>query len=815
MSSLSSVGSTSGTAGALSPSSNSSGTISIGGLVSGLNTTQIIQGLLAVQQQQITDVQTRQSTAQQQETTYKALQAKLLSLQADVTQLGQSVNGPFDGRTTTSSAPSVLTAAASSNAVAGVYSLTVGSLAQANAIDSQGFTSATSQITEGTVVVGSGSNTATLTIDNTNNTLQGLATAINNANVGVNATVINTGSGSQPYRLLVSATQTGTAHAVTIDTTGLGPDDPTSGAVQPTFGVGPAVPNANNIGTAVVTAGGAYTGTANDTFTFTVQSITGGGDLSNGGTVTLQYANANNSQTGTLVLTGNDVNQFRTVAEGIKIRVGAGPLDQGDSFTVNTTVATVQQAADASVTLGSGSGALTVTSSTNTVNTAINGVALNLLALSGAQPVQVTVANDTSTAQTAIQNFVTDYNGVLSTIASDVSYDPSTKTAGPLLGDPSILNIENQLRDLVLQPVSGANPKLNNLPALGLTSDASGQLQVDSTTLNNVLSGKVSGVTLNDVRTLFAVGGVSTNAGVTFVNATSATQASATPYGVVITQAAQQATLQATSALGPNTVVTTGNNSFVLTVNGIASNTLTVPPSSGPGYTQQALVQALQSAINADPKIGSQGLVVGILNNELTFTSGTYGSSSSVAIGTTNFLGFGSPATANGQDVAGSFLVNGQAESATGSGQLLTGKSGNANTDGLAVNVTLLPSQVSPTPNTPVANLTVTQGLAAQAGIALNNLLDPTTGQLQLIDQNFQDQITHYQDQINQLQQQYNAQQAQLTTEFTNMETTLSNLKNASSFISAQTNALQTLSGFTSASTSIGTFANASSTTGS
>ena len=62
-------------------------------------------------------------------------------------------------------------------------------------------------------------------------------------------------------------------------------------------------------------------------------------------------------------------------------------------------MATVQAAADASVTLGSGSGALTVTSSSNTVNTAINGVTLNLLATTPAsQPVQVTVANDTSTA---------------------------------------------------------------------------------------------------------------------------------------------------------------------------------------------------------------------------------------------------------------------------------------------------------------------------------------------------------------------------------------------------------------------------------
>ncbi len=786
------------------------GALSISGLVSGLNTSQIIQAELAVQQQQITSVQAQQSALTQKETAYNALQAQLLTLQSNVTQLADPVNGPFDGRTATTSSPSVVTAAAASNAVAGVYSFTVNSLAQASEIASQGFASASSQITQGTVVVGSGNDTATITVGSTNNTLQGLAAAINNANVGVNASVVNVGQGSQPYRLLLSATQTGTANAVTIDTTGLSTAVPTSGAVQPTFGVNPAVASSNNQGTAAVTSGGTYTGTANDTFTFTVQSVTGGGDLSQGGTVTLAYANANNTQTGTLNLSASDLNQFQNVAEGVQIAVGAGPLAVGDQFTVGTTVATVQQAADASVTLGSGSGALTVTNASNTVNTAITGVTLNLLAPSGGNPVQLTVGTNTSTAQTAIQNFVTDYNSVISTVASDVSYDASTNTAGVLLGDPSIQNIQDQLQNLVLQPVNGANPKLNNLAALGITIDASGQLQVDSTTLNNVLSGDVSGVTLNDVRTLFAVGGTSTNAGVTFVNATSATKASATPYGVVVTQAARQATLQATSALGPNTAITAGNNSFVLTVNGIASNTLTVPPSSGPGYTQQALVQAVQSAINADSNIGSQDVVVGIQNNELTFTTGTYGSSSTAAIGTASFLGFDSPATATGQDVAGSFLVNGQAEAATGSGQLLTGNSGNANTDGLAVNVTLLPSQISPATSTPVASLTVTQGLAAQLGTALNNLTDPTTGQIQIIDKNFQEQITAYQTQINLLQQQYNAQEAALTTEFNNMETTLSNLKNASNFISAQTNALQTLSGFTTASTSVGPSSSAS-----
>jgi flagellar hook-associated protein 2 len=704
MSSLSSVGAS--TPPPSTPSNSSGAPVSVNGLISGLNTNQIIQAELGLQQAQIDSVTAAQTAVQQRETAYKTLQAQFLSLQASLGTLARASNGPFDARTATTSNQTIATAAASSSAAPGVYSVTITALAQANQIASQGYTSATSQITQGTLVIGSGSSTATITINSTNDTLQGLAGAINNANAGVTAAVINDGSSGQPYRLLLTATQTGLANAITIDTSGLGPAG--GGAVPPSF-------------------------------------------------------------------------------------------------------STVQPAADAAVTLGSGKGALTITSSTNTVNNAINGVTLNLLTANPQQPIQVTVGNDTSAAQTAIQGFVTAYNTVLTTIAGDVHYDPSTNTAGPLLGDPSILNIENQLRDLTTEPVGGVNPKLNSLAALGITSDATGQLQIDTTQLGNILSGKVSGVTPDDVSKLFALGGESTNPGVAFVNSTAATKASTSPYGVVITTAATQAQLTADTALPGSPQIAAGNNTFTLTVNGVSSNTITVPAGSYP--TPQALVQALQAQINSDGKIGALGVTVGLSNNELTFTTSGYGQGSSLAVGQVGFLGFSRAANASGRDVAGSFLVNGKSEAASGSGQLLTGNVGNANTNGLAVLVTLGPGQVSSSPTTPVANVTITQGVAAQLNNALSTLLDPNTGQLQTIDQNFQDEIAAYQSEITLLQQQYNQRQAQLTQEFVNLETTISNLKSVGSFLNAQTTALQNLINSSVPSSATSTTAGANVTT--
>ena len=233
----------------LSPSTASTSTqppISFQGLVSGLDTSSLITGLLAIDQAQINAVTQKETNVQTEQTAFKQVEAQLLTLQGDVGQLGALTNGVFDAQTATSSNTNVLSAAASSNAATGVYSLQVNSLAQAQEQASQGFTSPTSTISQGTLQfqIGDGA-TTTLTIDSSNDTLQGLAGTINDANVGLTATVVNDGSATQPYRLLFTAKNTGTENAVTI-TNNLAPDG--GGAVQPVF-------NATYIGTASALSG--------------------------------------------------------------------------------------------------------------------------------------------------------------------------------------------------------------------------------------------------------------------------------------------------------------------------------------------------------------------------------------------------------------------------------------------------------------------------------------------------------------------------------------------------------------------------------
>jgi flagellar hook-associated protein 2 len=801
------------------PASGATPPLSITGLASGIDTNAIIQQLVAIQQNQVTNLQNQQSAITTQETTFQQIESDLLNLQSQTNSLSNSINGIFDARSVTSSDQSIVTGAASADATPGVYSFTVDSLAQAQEIASQGYASAGSTITQGTFSfqVGSGPVTS-ITIDGTNNTLQGLASAINNSGGGVSASIVNDGSNSQPYRLLLTSNSTGAANTIGI-TQNLGSDS--GGAAQPVFSstyIGAATAGAANTSTSLATSNsgaGNYTGTANNTYTFTV---TNGGTVGTSNGITLHYTDSTGTNTGTITLNSGDAGVSQTVAQGVQVAFAAGTLVTGDTFTVKAYEPNVQQAANASVTVGSGSGALTVGSATNQLNDVIPGVTLNLVGANPSEPVSLTVAANTSSIATTIQSFVTSYNSVITDINNATSFNSTTNTAGVLLGNSDVSSIQGQLANAADEVVPGVNQKLNNLTALGITTNADGTLALNTTTLNNVLNGQVAGVSLGDVKNLFTLSGHSNISGVQFVAGSDNTVASANPYQVVITQAATQGSVTGAAVLTAPVTITNSNNTFTISIDGQSAQTITIPPSApSTTYTPQQLVNDIQAQIAANTTLAGQNIQVNLSGGQLSITSGSYGSSSNVTIGTSGtalgVLGFTAGQTGSGQNVAGHYVVGGVTEAATGSGQTLTGNSGNANTDGLEVQVTLTPSQVAASPQ---INLTVSRGVASTLSQTLNGLTDPTTGRLQTIVQGFQDQIQTIQNTITQDNNLITQQETQLTAQFAAMESIISRLKNESSVISTLTSSLNSSSSSSSSNSSSGiSFPSSSSSSGS
>ncbi|WP_303292753.1 flagellar filament capping protein FliD [Marinobacter sp. ST-43] len=121
-----------------------------------------------------------------------------------------------------------LTASSSNDAVAdvtvdasvasrGSYNIEVTQLARAQSLASSEFADRdTTTVGTGTLRISVGGSTTEVVVDGSNNTLQGLADSINEANAGVSAGVVDTGSG---FRLVLSSNESGVDNAIQVSVT--------------------------------------------------------------------------------------------------------------------------------------------------------------------------------------------------------------------------------------------------------------------------------------------------------------------------------------------------------------------------------------------------------------------------------------------------------------------------------------------------------------------------------------------------------------------------------------------------------------------
>ncbi len=750
--------------------------ITFNGLASGLNTDQLITDLVRFSQKRIDALKSRERVETSRQTALKGIETRIQTLQTQVAKMGRPQGSVFDRKTVSSSEAGLVTAAAGSTAVAGTTSLRVLSLAQKHQVASQGFDDPTSEITQGTVEITSGTKSATITIDSTNNTVRGLAQAITNANIGVAASVISDGSdaSTQPYRLLLSAKDSGSANAITI-TNNLAAS---GGAVKPNFGstqIGAAVAGSSFTGTSSLTSNsgaGGYTGASNDTFHFTV--VTGGAVGTDNG-IQVSYSNQSGSLTGTITVDQVDVGVNKSVASGIEVQFGTGTLVAGDKFSIDGFVPTVQAATDAQVQLGTGSGAITVQSSTNVVNDLVTGVTLNLLSADPTKEIKITVADDIVAAKKDVTDFVADYNDFIDFIDKQTKFNVVTGTAAILNNNRAITELKTAIERSVLG-VSGNLPSsINRLGAIGITSDGKGKLEVNDAKLDDVLNGRVAGVGFPELKKMFALTGTSSSTGIQFATGTKLTQESgSSPYEVDITQAAERATITAASTLASTTVIDGSNNSLVVQIDETTSSTITLASGT---YSQADLARQVESQINASMASSGKDVSVSLSSQRLSITSSRYGAASEATVvsGTAlASLGFAGTETDRGLDVAGTFLVNSVTETATGSGNILTGDSTNANTSGVALVVSLSTSQVQAGVD---ATLSITRGIASRLDSLMQDMLDPVSGRIQKIDDRFQASITDAGALTRKETVAMEDQRTALLRQFASLETTMANLR--------------------------------------
>ncbi len=374
----------------------------------GLDVQGLVSQLMSLERRPIDKLNTQVASYQNKISSFGTLNGLVSSLQTAL----QGLNSNFQGYTAAPSDASVLSASATSQAAAGSYTLDVANLARSQSLVATGQASSTTAIGDGSTTTltfdfgtisggtltsgvysgaafaSNGSGTKTVTIDGTNNTLQGIRDAINTAKVGVTATIVNDGSGT-PYRLALSSEKSGVSNSLKITTSG------GDGTLDSLLAHDPA------------------------------------------GT---QHLN-------------------QTAAA------------QNASFTVN---------------------GIAITSASNTVTDAIQGVTLTLTKPTTTQA-NLLVERDTKAVSTAVTGFVDAYNALVSQLKSRSAYGNSGNTNKPALaGDGTVRLMLDQLHGIFNVGAGGA---LTSLSQVGITTKADGTLKLDSSKLNTAMASNFSDVT--------------------------------------------------------------------------------------------------------------------------------------------------------------------------------------------------------------------------------------------------------------------------------------------------------------------------------
>ncbi|WP_324780799.1 flagellar filament capping protein FliD [Thiobacillus sedimenti] len=368
----------------------------------------LVSQLMAVERQPLDKLNTDVTDTQSKISSFGTLSSLVSGFQTASSNLSASLQK----LAATPSDTGVLSATADSTAVPGTYSVNVTKLAQSQNLLTAGQASTTVAIGTGTATTitfdfgtisggtltngvysgaaftSNGSGTQSITIDGTNNTLAGIRDAINNAGLGVTATIVNDGSGT-PYHLVLTSKNSGVANSLKITTSG------GDAAIDGLLAYDPA-------------------GTQNLTQTQAAQNA---------------------------------------------------------SLTVN---------------------GIAVTSATNTVSGAIQGVTMTLKNTT-ASPISLAIDRDTAGINSAASSFADAYNALASQIKSRSAYASNGQKGGTLAGDGTLRLMQDQLRGIFNTPATGGT--LTALAQVGIALQSDGSLKVDSGMLNSALSANFSDVT--------------------------------------------------------------------------------------------------------------------------------------------------------------------------------------------------------------------------------------------------------------------------------------------------------------------------------
>lgn len=491
--------------------------LSIAGLASGMNWATIVTELATVERAPETQWENQETTINDELAAYSTITTDLTTLQLDAeTLMDKSF---FNTVSASSSDSSVVTASASSGAPTGTYTFDISQLATestlkgttlvAAALDASGDASSVTigsapfatSVTAGTFTV-DGDQVTIATTDSLETVFEAIATATSNkVSASYDASTDKITLSSSSAITLGSSADTSNFLSVAQLYNDNGGSTANTGTVTSTSALGhvdiSATMSSANLTTAI-------TGDSSGSGKFSINGVSFTYDLN---TDTIQDVLNNINESAAGVSAAYDSNENRFVLTNTSTGdSGISVADVTGNFLTATGLSsgTLSEGKNLIYTLNGNSQEIESTS--NTIDDTSSGITNLSVTAVAAGTATVTVAADTSTISTAIQQYVSDYNTLQKYIAGEQAISTATDgtvTPGTLTGDSDTTEVSESLRSLMnsVEDVTGSSGAVTQLADLGFESNG------DDNTISLTDSSKLTSMLeehLSDVAALFS-----------------------------------------------------------------------------------------------------------------------------------------------------------------------------------------------------------------------------------------------------------------------------------------------------------------------
>ncbi len=309
----------------------------------GFDVASTVTSILAISSSIETPWKNQLTSLQAQDTAFSTIGSDLSTLSTSLSSLTSFDGVLYSKLGSSSDTNSLSLSSASSSAVAGSHTVIIHTLATTSSNYSSQITTA-SDVLSGSLTIGVGSASKTVTVDSSSNTLQSLATAINSGAYGVTASVVQSSTG---YRLSLVSNTPGTAGQISI-TSNLA--DTTNSNAAVTFSQGQ--PGAD----ATLNVDGLETTSASNTVTGAIPGVTFQLLAASGSTDTPIQVQITNDNSSVETAFQSLVTAYNAVVADIKTQEGKDSNGNAEPLFGNTTLATIQTQLSQALLGGSPSG---------------------------------------------------------------------------------------------------------------------------------------------------------------------------------------------------------------------------------------------------------------------------------------------------------------------------------------------------------------------------------------------------------------------------------------------------------------------------